>query len=72
MKLCPYCQQDVVWRVRLKTSQEWQFSMCFECDSLWLDDQPVLNQVGTTFDKYAESLGLVPDWGRLEKLGVVE
>ncbi len=47
-------QEHVVWRVRLKTSCE-RFSMCFECDSVWLDNQLVSEQAGTKFDKLMKS-----------------
>lgn len=72
MKLCPFCQQDVVWRVRLKTMPEHCFLMCFECDSVWLENQLVSDQAGTTFDKYMQSIGCAPDWKDIEKLEMVE
>lgn len=46
--------------------------MCFECDSVWLEDQPVSDQAGTTLDKYMQSLGYAPDWKDIERLKVVE
>lgn len=46
--------------------------MCFECDSVWLGEQHVSDQVGTTFDKYMRSLGKVGDWKILEKIAVIE
>ena len=42
--------------------------MCFECDSVWLEDQPVSDLLGTVFDKHMQSLGVVPDWKNVEKL----
>ncbi|KMT54817.1 hypothetical protein ACR52_15195 [Pseudomonas fildesensis] len=72
MKLCPFCLQDVVWRVRLKTMPEHRFLMCFECDSVWLEDQPVSDLVGTVFDRHMQSLGLAPDWKDIEKLDSLE
>lgn len=72
MKLCPFCQQDAVWRVRLKSSPDHRFSMCFECDSVWLEKQPVTDEAGTTFDKYMRELGRVPDWNDVEKLETIE
>ncbi|SDT36249.1 hypothetical protein SAMN05216598_5260 [Pseudomonas asplenii] len=68
MKLCPFCLQDVVWRVQLKTMPEYHFLMCFECDSVWLEDQPVSDLAGTVFEKYMQSLGLAPGWKDIEKL----
>lgn len=72
MKLCPFCQQDAVWHVRLKTTPAHRLLMCFECDSLWLENQPISDQDGTTFDKYMQSLGRIPDWKDIEKLEMVE
>jgi hypothetical protein len=72
MKFCPFCHQDVVWFVRLKTLPEHGFLMCFECDSVWLKDQPVSDQAGTTFDKYMQSLGRIPNWKDIEKSEMVD
>lgn len=72
MKLCPYCQQDAVWLVRLKTVPEHRFFMCFECDAVWLEDQPVSDKAGTTFDKHMQSLGLMVNWNDIEKLEMKE
>lgn len=72
MKICPFCQQRAVWRVRLKTMPEHHFSMCFECDSVWLENQPVSDQSGTIFEKHMQLLGRVPDWKNIEKLAIVE
>jgi hypothetical protein len=71
MKICPFCQQDAVWLVRLRSSPEHRFAMCFECDSVWHGEQPVSHQVGTTFDKYMRELGKIPDWTDLEKIEMI-
>ena len=68
MKICPYCEQDFVWGVRLKNLPEHRFSMCFECDAVWLENQAVSDQAGTNFPAHMESLGLEPDWKDIEKL----
>ena len=72
MKLCPFCQQDAIWRVRFKSSPKQSFAMCFECDSVWYDKQPISDQIGTTFDKYMHTLGMVADWKDLEKIEMIE
>jgi hypothetical protein len=72
MKLCPFCEQDAVWRVRLKSCPVQSFAMCFECDSVWRDEQPISDQAGTTFDDHIRSLGMAADWEDLEKIGMVE
>jgi Zn-finger nucleic acid-binding protein len=71
MKLCPFCQQDAVWLVRLKSSPEHQFKMCFECDSVWTDNQVVSDQAGTTFDKYMQAMGRTPNWKDIEKITTI-
>ena len=68
MRICPFCHQDVVWRVRLHSNPATLFMMCFECDSVWENGQPVSDQFGTTFDKYMCVLGKIPDWKDLEKI----
>jgi len=72
MKICPFCEQDAVWRVRLKTKPQHRFLMCFECDAVWLEDQPVSDHVGTTFDKHMQSLGCEPDWQDIEKIEMID
>lgn len=72
MKICPFCHQDAVWRVQLKTASVHRFLMCFECDSVWLEGQTVSDQAGTTFDKHMQSLGRMPDWKDLEKVEMIE
>jgi hypothetical protein len=62
----------VIWRVRLKVTPKHRFLMCFECDSVWLEGQTISDQVGTTFDQYMRTLGIIPDWGNIEKLEMVE
>ena len=72
MTLCPFCQQDAVWHVRLKTMPKHHFLMCFECDSVWLENQPLSDQAGTTFDKHIQALERIPDWKDIEKLEMIE
>jgi hypothetical protein len=45
--------------------------MCFECDSVWLEAQPVSDQAGTTFDKHMRSLERTPDWKDIEKIEMI-
>lgn len=52
--ICPYCEQGGIMRVKLKKSSE-IIKICEECDAVWLDD--VLEELGTTFEKYAEQRG---------------
>ncbi|NLR74260.1 CPCC family cysteine-rich protein [Leeia aquatica] len=69
--LCPYCEQDAIWRVRLKAHPEYSFLMCFECDAVWDSHQPVSSESGSTFPVYMQSLGLIPDWN-VERLETVD
>jgi hypothetical protein len=72
MRLCPYCEQDAVWKVELVSDPACQFSMCFECDSVWRPDQPVSELQGSTFSTYMELLDRTPDWSNIRKLEMVE
>ncbi len=72
MKLCPYCLQDALWRVRLKSSHEPSFVMCFECDAVWCAEQTFSDQNGTTYDRYMRILGEAADWENLEKIEMIE
>ena len=72
MKLCPFCHQDDVWYARLKSSPNLRFKICFECDSVWSENQTVSDREGSTFEKYMRGLDRVPDWKDIEKLQMVE
>jgi hypothetical protein len=68
IQICPYCQEDAVWLVKLKSTPEHRFAMCFECDSVWMPDQAITNQDGTRFDVLMIKLGRNPDWSDLERI----
>ena len=72
MKVCPFCQQDIVWHARLKSDLNYNFLMCFECDSVWLADQPVSDQAGTTFEAHMKAGARAPDWADIEKREPIE
>lgn len=71
MKICPYCEQDAVWRVRLKNEIDFRFSMCFECDTVWKEDEDVSDRGGSTFDRLMKSTGRLADWKNVERVGPV-
>jgi Zn-finger nucleic acid-binding protein len=71
MKICPYCQQDAVWRVNLISKPEHIFFMCFECDSVWLDNQIISDKTGTNFRDFMQLCELVPDWNDIKKIEMV-
>lgn len=66
--LCPYCQQDVVWRVALKSDSSIKFRMCFECDSIWTDKEIISDASGSRFDIYMSALNRRPDWMDIVRL----
>lgn len=70
--ICPYCEQDVVWRVRLASARHCRFAMCFECDSLWRDNEVISDEGGTNFEQYMHETGQPVDWGDVEKLAPIE
>lgn len=72
MKLCPFCEQDIVWRVYLDAAPEHRFQMCFECDSVWLEGQLVSDKAATTFDRHMRSLSRIPDWKDIKKIEKAE
>ena len=70
--MCPYCQQDAVWKVKMRSTPTIVFTMCYECDAVWLDGAPITNKAGMTFDKYLKSLGRIPNWQDIQKVQVIE
>lgn len=70
--LCPYCQEDGVWRVALRSDSSIKFRMCFECDSVWTDEQELSDKAGSRFDLHMQKLNRPVDWKDIEKLGVCE
>ena len=72
IQICPYCQEDAVWSVRLKSAPEHRFSKCFECDSVWMQDKEITDQAGTRFDVLMANLGRTPDWSDLERIEQME
>ncbi len=46
--------------------------MCFECDSVWLVDQPISDKAATPFDKHMAALGRIPNWKDIEKIELIE
>lgn len=61
--ICPYCEQGGILRVKVKKSNE-IIKICEECDAVWLDD--VLEELGTTFERYTEQRGYANSWDELE------
>jgi hypothetical protein len=62
MKICPYCEQSNVARVRLKSMPSVVFQMCYECDSVWDNTLIISDQNGTNFKSFMFNLGTKPNW----------
>jgi hypothetical protein len=70
--LCPYCEQDMIWDVRLKSDPGRHFKMCFECDSVWTATQKISDQEGSRFDTLMKTWGLSPDWNNIERIQMAQ
>ncbi len=68
MKICPYCEQDAIWRVSLKSKQGFFFKMCFECDAVWGASQVISESCGSNFEKLMGEIEQPIDWGNVNKL----
>ncbi len=72
MKICPYCEEDGVWNVSIEQIAHEKFKMCFECDTIWQNEENVEYGKGKNFESYMEEKGLKADWNKITKLGEVE
>ncbi|GBF58728.1 hypothetical protein PbB2_02416 [Candidatus Phycosocius bacilliformis] len=72
MLICPYCGQDVVWNVRLKSEPRVAFKMCFECDSIWRSAEPVSDEEGSNFESYMQEAGRAANWDDVERLSQID
>lgn len=61
--ICPYCEQGGIIRAKVKKSND-IIKICEECDAVWLDE--VLEELGTTFERYTEQRGYANSWDELE------
>lgn len=64
--ICPYCEQGGIIRAKVKKSND-IIKICEECDAVWLDE--VLEELGTTFERYTEQRGYANSWDELEIIG---
>ncbi|MDG6095789.1 hypothetical protein LOC54_12010 [Acetobacter sp. AN02] len=67
--ICPYCQQDRVWRIRLQGESEegYPHAFCFECDTLWENGDIINDLTGINYEDYMESKGGKADWKLIQK-----
>jgi Zn-finger nucleic acid-binding protein len=71
MRICPYCNQDIVWNVKLVSEPQVAFRMCFECDSVWRAGEAVSDEEGSNFEAYMHEIKRVADWDDVEKISQV-
>jgi len=67
--ICPYCEQDGVWQVRIDSLGEGAYCMCFECDTLWQPGEVVEYGTGLNFESFMEVRGQKADWTTIKKVG---
>ncbi|MCM1546927.1 MAG: hypothetical protein NC034_01080 [Ruminococcus sp.] len=55
---CPYCDgQGEVLNAVIKQTNE-KIKICDECNTVWLENEPILNSNGLFFDYFMEKKGL--------------
>jgi hypothetical protein len=67
MLICPYCEQDDVWEVRLKDPEQ-NVVMCLECETVWLAPGDVKYGKGLNFEDFMAGHGRKADWTGIVKL----
>lgn len=57
--ICPYCQEDRVWRVALADEVEEGFphAFCYECDTFWENGDIINDTSGSNLDLYMKARG---------------
>ena len=67
--ICPYCEQDRVWRVAISETKLGVFphSFCYECDTFWEDGEIINDQTGVTFKYYLQERGRKLDYKILRR-----
>lgn len=66
---CPYCDQDVVWRIAFSGERKGVFThaFCFECDTIWEDGKKIDNLAGLNYETYMENSGKKADWTIIQR-----
>ena len=72
--ICPYCEQDRVWRVALtaRTTGQYPHAFCYECDTFWENGDIIDDQTGKTLKFYLEERGQKLDYGLIKKGSAAE
>jgi len=68
--ICPYCEQDWVWKVRHSNGAPLPFSyICFECDTTWENSPEDFNKTGLRIELRYPKDDLPKDiWNKLTKV----
>lgn len=63
--ICPYCEQDRVWRVALadEASKDFSHAFCYECDTFWENGEVVDDVTGRSFKLFLQERGEKLDYG---------
>jgi uncharacterized C2H2 Zn-finger protein len=70
--ICPYCEQDKVWKVSIDNFNDETFFMCFECDTIWKENEKVEYGTGENFETFITQRGSKPDWSKIKKEKLLE
>ena len=67
--ICPYCEQDRVWRVALGDDEPNGFphAFCYECDTFWENGEVINDRSGMTFKFYLEERGKKLDYDLIKQ-----
>lgn len=68
MIICPYCEEDGVWQVRIDGLGTETYCVCLECDTLWQPGEAVEYGTGRNFEGFMEARGQKADWAGIKKV----
>lgn len=67
--ICPFCQEDRVWRIALSDEhgEDFPHAFCFECDTFWENGDIIDDKTGRTFKLYMQDRGRAVNYGLIKK-----
>lgn len=70
--ICPFCEQDYVWQVTISNlgNDSQIYFMCFECDTMWNENEEIGNNSGLYFKTFMEQQGKIPDWTKITQIKI--
>lgn len=71
MKVCPYCEQDDLWKVAILDVDD-DAVICGECDTVWMHNEDIIYGTGKNFDSLMEGIGKAADWDSIERKSKIE